>query len=72
MYINQYDTTKQCSITGKTYEDLFEQYLISRGYTYRPATPSEQYEHIDYVITLNTGKTVTLDVKGPKKVNRND
>jgi len=73
MYVNQYDTTQVCGVVGKTYEDLFEEYLISSNHPYRPATIQEQFNHIDFVVVSKyTGEDVKIDVKAPKKVNRND
>lgn len=70
MYINQFDKSSECALTGKSAEDLFEHFLKSTNKKYRPANLAEQYNHIDFVVDL--GRDITIDVKGPKKLNRSD
>ena len=70
MYINQFDTNAECATRGKSAEDLFEFFLQQTGKKYRPATLIEQYNHIDFVVSV--GKDLSIDVKGPKKITRTD
>lgn len=68
MYINKFDTTSECAIRGKSAEDLFELFLQKTKKKYRPANLAEQYKHIDFIVYTN--RDITIDVKGPKKINR--
>ena len=70
MYINQFDTTAECALIGKSAEDLFEMFLKKANKKYRPANLVEQYNHIDFVVFCK--EVLKVDVKGPKKINRSD
>jgi len=71
MYVNNYDSTEQCALRGQSAEVLFERWLRNNR-DYRKATLEEQYKHIDFVIRSIHGDEITIDVKAPKKINRND
>ena len=73
MYVNEFDKDKSCAVTGKKAEDLFEKWLIKNEREYRKATLEEQYQHIDFIVKHpETNEDITIDVKAPKKRNRND
>ena len=56
---------------GEHAENTFAQLLSKRG-TVRPATKSEQFTHVDFVLTTTDKKSIKYEVKARKRINRSD
>ena len=69
---NPYDRTGSCAVEGKSAEERFIQYAQSKGWNaIRGTTQQNMFEHWDVMINKDD-KSYRVDVKGKKRVNRND
>jgi hypothetical protein len=69
MYKHSKDKTGECAVTGHNAEQLFVTLARARGYRVRKAKREEQFAHIDFFLS-NADTTISVDVKGRKKISR--
>lgn len=72
MQKNFYDVGGECLKSGQSAEDQFEKLIAGRG-SIRPASFFEQTNsHFDFLLTTQSGKTISYEVKARKKLKRAD
>jgi len=70
-YRNSLDTSGDCSLRGESAESAFIAIAKRKKLEYRKANVREQYDHIDWFITIDD-REVSFDVKAMKKTSRHD
>lgn len=71
IYVNKFDTNKQCAIQGQKAEISFKDILIKEGFEVRDAPIEEQRNHVDLIVKDNN-RNVRYEIKARKKINRAD
>ena len=69
-YRNSFDYTGQNQISGEQAEGEFEKLAKKRGLKVKKATKSQQFSHIDFILTDKNNTVHLVDVKARKKVSR--
>ena len=71
-YKSKFDSSGESQKTGETAEKLFVMAANGVGWHVRPAPIILQWEHVDFIITIQNSPDILVEVKGRKKNRRAD